>query len=248
VDEAALVMAARELGMLEAAGVRLIPVGLKNGPVFENIEGGGHRRQRWLSSSDEIPVGALPDEWRAAKGWLLAPNAGELGDGWAGVSPEGAAVGLGWQGLLRAFPGDGWVRKIEPRPSGLAAAAGLIVASMDDLSASTELAALRHAAPSASIVLTAGEGGGVALSGGALRRYFAAPAPAAVDPTGAGDVFLAALMTAWLLTGELATAKALRFAAAAASCAVEGTGLVGVPLAGQVADRLAASRADSGTP
>jgi sugar/nucleoside kinase (ribokinase family) len=61
---------------------------------------------------------------------------------------------------------------------------------------------------------------------------------AEVDPTGAGDVFLAALMVAWLVTGEPATADALRFASAAGSCAVERVGLAGVPTREEVAVRL----------
>jgi hypothetical protein len=225
--------------MLETAGVSLLPFRLEHGPVFENIEAGGHRRQRWLSASDQIDGEALPEEWRSAPGWLLAPNAGELGRAWTGMIPEAAAVGLGWQGLLREFPDDGWVRKVGPRHPSLASAAGLVVASMDDLDRDTRLEHLRAAAPAAAIFLTAGEGGGVALSSGKLRRYFAVPAPAVVEPTGAGDVFLAALMTAWLITGEVATSGAMRFAAAAASCAVEGIGLAGVPTRGQVRARLA---------
>jgi hypothetical protein len=71
-----------------------------------------------------------------------------------------------------------------------------------------------------------------------LGRYRAIQARAIVDPTGAGDVFMAALTAAWLLTGELATSRALRFAAAAGSCAVEGVGLAGVPSAAQIAGRL----------
>ena len=229
---------AEELAMLDAAGVSLRMARLEHGPVFENIEAGGHRRQRWLSASEPIDVGDLPEEWGRVTGWLLAPVAGELGDDWAGAIPEGASIGLGWQGLLREFSDDGWVRKLEPRASSLAAAAGLVVASIDDVDGGTQLDLLRAAAPYATIVLTAGEGGGVALSNGKLLRYFAAPAPAVVDPTGAGDVFLAALMTAWLLTGEPAAAGAMRFAAAAASCALEGIGLAGVPSRGQVRERL----------
>ena len=51
-------------------------------------------------------------------------------------------------------------------------------------------------------------------------------------------MFLAALMAAWLRYGELATSRALRFAAAAGSCAVEGAGLAGVPTEAQVIARL----------
>jgi 1D-myo-inositol 3-kinase len=229
---------ATELGLLEAAGVSLRRVALEHGPVFENIEAGGHRRQRWLSESDAIAVSELPEEWRQAGGLLLVPVAEEVGEEWAGAMRPGIAFGVGWQGMLREFADDAWVKKVDPRPSALTAAAGLVVVSIDDLGGGTGLESLRALAPDAAIVLTAGEGGGVALGSGKPCRYRAVPAPAAVDPTGAGDVFLAALMTAWLATGEVATARALRFAAAAASCAVEGIGLAGVPTRDQVAARL----------
>jgi sugar/nucleoside kinase (ribokinase family) len=93
-------------------------------------------------------------------------------------------------------------------------------------------------APRATIVLTAGERGGIVVRASGLARYQAAPAAAVVDPTGAGDVFLAALMVAWLLRGEPATSETLRFAAAAASCVVEGPGLSAVPTRARVAERL----------
>jgi 2-dehydro-3-deoxygluconokinase len=80
-----------------------------------------------------------------------------------------------------------------------------------------------------------------------LVRYPAVPAPRVVDATGAGDVFLAALMVEWLLNGDVATSRALRFAAAAGSCAVAGAGIAGVPTEAQVAERLRL-RASSGSP
>lgn len=231
---------ATELDLLRQAGVDLRLVELAAGPVFENIERDGHRRQRWLSRSERVPLAALPDEWRAAGGWLLVPVAGELGDEWGAVPPSGAAVGVGWQGLLREFPDDGWVARVGPSPSPILAAAGLIVASVDDLPPETQVRAQQPLAPGATIVLTAGAGGGVALHGDQTLRYRAVPATTVVDPTGAGDVFLAALMAAWLLTGERATSRALRFAAAAASCSVDGVGLNGAPTRAQVVARLRA--------
>ena len=82
---------AAELGLLEAAGVVVRRVPLEHGPVFENIERGGHRRQRWLSASDPVPAAALPAEWRGARGWLLGPVAGELAPEWAGRRRGGRA-------------------------------------------------------------------------------------------------------------------------------------------------------------
>ena len=236
---------AAELNELETAGVLLRRVRLQHGPVFENIEEGGHRRQRWLSKSDSVPVTALPAEWRGARAWLLGPVAGEVPPEWADIAAarEDACVAVGWQGLLREFASDGWVKRVEPRGSVLLNAARLVVASVDDLAPGFGLADLRAIAPGATIVLTAGDRGGLAMRDSRLVRYPAIQAARVVDPTGAGDVFLAALIAVWLRLGDMATSRALRFAAAAGSCAVEGVGLEGVPTEAQVTARLAAMRA-----
>ena len=251
----ALAAAAAELDELEAAGVRLHRVRLTRGPVFENVECDGHRRQRWVSASDPVPMAALPAGWRDAPGWLFGPIAGELADGWAAVPAAGAHVCLGWQGLLREFAADGWVVRTVPRPSALLSRAGLVCASLDDLPPDAALEDLHGLSPRASLVLTDGERGGLAITPGPdgaegagrqrrTDRYRAIPA-APTDPTGAGDVFMAALTAAWLATGELATPRALRLAAAAGSCAVEGPGLRGVPTGEQVLARLSAGPARS---
>lgn len=233
-----LAATAGELQWLPQPGVELRRVALGRGPVFENIEIDGHRRQRWLSKSDAMPVAALPDEWRGVAGWLLVPVAGELGDDWAAIAAPDANVGLGWQGLLRDFGPEGWVERSWPAASPLLGRAALVCASVDDLPPNVDLADLRRYAAAATIVLTAGPHGGMALQGSRLARYSALPANATADATGAGDVFLAALMAVWLTTGELATSRSLRFAAAAGSLAVEGMGLAGVPTRALVAARL----------
>jgi hypothetical protein len=227
-----------EMGLLMAAGVDLHPARLERGPVFENIETDGHRRQRWLSKSGRIPTQDMPANWAGAAGWLIVPVAGEVGEEWAGVPGPGARLAVGWQGMLRAFTGDGWVERTAARPSALLTAAGLVCASRDDLPPEVTLADLLGLAPQAALLLTGGDRGGLVVRRGVISRYRAVAAPGLVDPTGAGDVFLAALMVAWLLTGEVATSGALRFAAAAASCAVEGVGLLGVPRREAVVARL----------
>lgn len=223
--------------MLAVAGAEVRQARLDHGPVFENIEIDGHRRQRWLSKSDLIPPAALPAEWRNPAAWLMVPVAGEIDEEWSGAIPSDARVAVGWQGMLREFAADGWVNRRGPSASALLRAATLVAASVDDFAGEQRLARLAGFAPDAALVLTAGAGGGVAYRDGRLTRYRAAAADV-LDPTGAGDVFLAALVAAWFLTGEVVTSATLRFAAAAASCAVEGLGLGGVPTRGQVADRL----------
>jgi pfkB family carbohydrate kinase len=235
---------AEELGLLRAAGVDLRLLPLARGPVFENIDVDGRRRQRWLSRSDPLPVAALPPAWKDAAAWLFVPVAGEIGGKWADVPGLGTRVAVGPQGLLREFYDDGWVRRVVTGASGLLAAAGLVCASVGDFDPGTSLDLLRLLAPNAAVVLTAGEGGGMVLRDGEMRRYPAIPSAGVVDATGAGDVFLAALTAVWLVVGERATPRALRFAAAAGSCAIEGVGLAGVPTRARVAARLRGSGAD----
>lgn len=229
---------AAELMLLEEAGVDVRRILLDRAPVFDNLESNGRRRQRWLSKCSPIPVEALPREWGAVRGWLLVPVAGEVRDEWAAAPSGPAAIAVGWQGMLRAFAADGWVRRVAPKPSPLLKAAGLVSASVDDIPARTALPSLRTLAPAATLVLTAGERGGLVIGPSGMVRYPAIPAPTVADPTGAGDVFLAALVVAWLLHGDRATSRALGLAAAAASCAVEGVGLTSVPTGNQVAQRL----------
>ena len=229
---------ASELDLLEAAGVAVCRVPLGHGPVFENIEHDGHRRQRWLSMSDAVPVAALPEEWRRSPGWLFGPVAGEVGWEWAEVPAADARVAVGWQGLLRRFAADGWVERVDPSPSPILGAAGLVCSSVDDFAPGVRIDQLRAFATKATIVMSAGDRGGMVMRDAGLVSYPAIAAPHVVDPTGAGDVFLAALMAAWLRSGELATSRALRFAAAAGSCAVGGAGLAGVPTQGEATERV----------
>ena len=235
---------ASELDVLEAAGVLLRRVRFGRGPVFDNIEVDGHRRQRWTSASDLVPLDAMPAEWAKARGWLLGPVAGEVGPEWASVPGPEARICVGWQGLLRAFAPDGRVERIVPGPSPLLERAGLVCASLDDVALGGRLEDLRALAPVAAIVLTAGASGGLVMAGpdGRVTGRYRAIAANSLDPTGAGDVFMAALMATWLLTGDLATPRALRVAAAAGSCAVERPGLSGVPTKAEVVARLRGAR------
>lgn len=233
--EAAL---AYELTLLGDAGVELHLVPLTSGPVFENLEGPDGRRQRCLAIAAPMPVAAIPMGWtQALDAILLAPVAGELDDAWASIAAHGVAAGplvaLGWQGLLRKLRADADVQRRRPASTALVSAATLVGASRDDFAPGTSAASLaRLLPPGATLVLTDGEAGGLAIrreSGdrsSPARRYPAIPSDGTVDPTGAGDVFLAGMLAA-LLQPSLGTPS--RIAAAAASLTVEAPGLSGVP-------------------
>lgn len=233
---------ADELDVLRSAGVTLAIADLASGPVFDNI------RHVLHSTSDRVPRTALPRRWTSGfDGVLFVPVAAELGDDWAALA-DGAAgpvAGLGWQGLLRYLAAGDVVRPGPLVSSPLVRAANLVVASRDDVAPGTraeDLVGLLR--PGSRLALTEGADGGTVAgrdeAGGPIvaSRYPAIPSSGVVDPTGAGDVFLAAWLAATIRPSIADPWDALVFAAAAGSLAVEGPGLAGVPDLAAVRDRM----------
>jgi hypothetical protein len=224
---------ARELTDLEAAGVLLAPAPLTTGPVFENVESPAGRRQHCLASSDAIPMSALPPAWTSgAAAVLLAPVAGELEGDWAAIGSSTSIVALGWQGLLRTVRAGEDVRRVVPADHPLVRAASLIGVSRDDLEPGADPMALAQLLSiGATLVVTDGLSGGEVWESRPDRsfdakRYDAIPSDVSIDPTGAGDVFLAAMLAARL---DPSLGDPTLVAAAAASLVVERAGLDGVP-------------------
>ena len=234
VDDAAA--AARELELLTDAGVAIVLAPLGSGPVFENVETPSGRRQVCLSASDQVPVTAIPRAWTQGNdAMFLAPVAAELPDAWADLAAGAREVALGWQGLLRDATAGADVRRIAPAPSRLLAAASLVGVSRDDLDPDVRPDSLpellRLLASGATLIVTEAVDGGrviVRAEDGSVAesRYPAIPSDRTVDPTGAGDVFLASMLAARL---DPALGSATQLAAAAASLVVEAPGLEGVP-------------------
>jgi len=238
-----------ELDLLRAAGVVVCLVPLAHGPVFENVETLDGRTQVCHGRSDPIPPESVPDAWRAARGWFLAPVADELADAWAGVVPDGAVMALGWQGLLRVLrPGERVLHR-SPRASALVRRADIVGVSRGDLDAGVTLERLcRLARAGATVCVTHGRRGGIALLATPdgperLRRWPAIPPDELVDPTGAGDAFIAALLAARvevrLVAGRISQGYDLLLAAAVASLTLEGPGLLGVPRREAIRRRIA---------
>ena len=239
---------ASELDLLREAGVVLALAELDSGPVFENLETSAGRRQRCLAVADPMALTTLPRAWTTGfDALVLGPVAGELDGSWAllaGASP-GPYVALGWQGLLRTLEAGSDVRRIPPVPSALLRRADLVVASRDDFAPPIlpdDL--LPFVGSSATLVLTDAEAGGEILGRATTAAspvhwlrdaYPAIPTDATIDPTGAGDVFLAAMVAARLVPS---LGPASLVAAAAASLTVEAPGLLGVPDLGAIRRRM----------
>ena len=255
-----------ELELLVAAGVTLLRVRLPLGPVFRNVDSPGGRIQTCLEPGLPLPHVAVPLAWRSAPAWILAPVAGELDDAWADPIPADAFVALGWQGLLRTLRAGTRVARRAPAPGRLVRRADVIGVSEHDVAPGTspaDLAPFLH--PGAWLVFTHGVAGGrlaeVTANGlGGVVHYPAVEATGEVDATGAGDTFLAALVSSFVReasdtardpvepagpSGATATLPDVRFAAAAASFTVEGPGLTAVPDRAAVLRRLAGGAGQS---
>ena len=175
---------------------------------------------------------ALPSSWLASRSWSLVPVADEVPDDWVDVIPSDAIVGVAWQGMLRRMVPGGDVQRTAP--SDLVGLSHLDVARDTSLG---DLARFLHLG--ARLLVTQGGHGGLLVTTGddgpvEVLRYLPTPTEREIDPTGAGDTFLAALLAVLVRPSVAGSpgrslARALRFAAAAGSLAVEDVGLDGVP-------------------
>jgi sugar/nucleoside kinase (ribokinase family) len=183
---------------------------------------------------------ALPASWLASPAWSLVPVAAEVDDEWAEAIPARAIVGVAWQGMLRKLVGGARVERLAPTDRAILRRADLVGLSHLDVEPETSLGTLTSFLhPGARLLVTQGGQGGLLVTTGddgpvEVLRYVSTPTEREIDPTGAGDTFLAALLAVMARPGVAGSpgrsmARALRFAAAAGSLAVEGIGLAGVP-------------------
>jgi len=194
--------------------VEVIKVGRKV-PVFENLyDPNGARRQRVLAEGGVIESGVDPDGFDLIH---LAPVLDEvrLGD-WTEISQF---VVAGLQGWLRHIE-DGQVRPARwgarPMPFDLAAL------STEDIQGLDEKLVERLRDEVEFVGLTDGARGATLFGYECEYREQGWPTPVE-DPTGAGDVFCAALAHA-LFACEWQPARALRYACRAGAIVVSGQG------------------------
>ncbi|MHB1131237.1 MAG: PfkB family carbohydrate kinase [Chloroflexota bacterium] len=226
-------VAARLTLLLEGVAIHCLPAAATT--TFRNEYAAGKRRQQLLDVAPPIDIADVPAAWRGAPVVLLAPVAGELPANLVDAFPQ-ALLGLALQGWLRHRGADGLV---EPAPWGEASAAlaraDVVVLSEEDVAGNEALVA-QYAAQTRLLALTRGAGGASIYWRG-RRNHSPAFAARELDPTGAGDVFAAALLIACSQGQE--PLAAARFAHCAASFAVEAAGPAGVPRLEQVMARLA---------
>jgi sugar/nucleoside kinase (ribokinase family) len=239
-----------ELDLLRDASVDLMLVPLPEGPVYHNVETPAGRVQTCVQPGAPLAVQALPESWLLAPGWMIAPVAGEIRDDWASVIPADAFVAIAWQGSLRRLVAGQRVTRKAPAPSPLLRRADLVGASHHDLDPDTPLEALfPMLSAHGRLLITQGHEGGLLITlhagGHETLRYHSAEIDKEVDPTGAGDTFLSALLATAVhrnLGGRQRGLLDLRVAAAAGSLVVEAPGLQGVPDRAAVVMRMVRER------
>ena len=222
------------------SGIRVVRLDSPGRTRFVNrYDAAGRRDQSLLSRAAPIPEAALRDalgELPPRSAVLYAPVADELpGDGPL-PRPPGAFVAAAPQGMLRRWDAGGrirlrWGAGIASRLAGL----DLVVLAEGELPAGTETLGR-------CLAVTRGRLGATLRRPGHPDLEVPAARAAEVDPTGAGDVFAAALAVS--LWRRWPLERAAGVAAAAAALSVEAPGTSGIPtLAAALAGYPGGSRA-----
>jgi sugar/nucleoside kinase (ribokinase family) len=207
--------------------------------TFHNTYRDGVRTQVVIERARTIGAAQIPERWRSTPIVLFAPVFGDVDAKAASVVPAECLVGLSCQGWLREMR-DGRVqpRRFEADAPWLIG--DIVFVSDEDLHEPQRGAEWLKYVPM--VVLTHGPGGATIFDDDGRHDYEAFRS-LEIDPTGAGDVFATAFLVRWKETSD--REEAARFAAAAASLAVQGVGLEAVPTRAQI-DRVLAANAAEG--
>jgi 1D-myo-inositol 3-kinase len=211
---------------------------------FRNVAEGDARTQWVRAVAPPVDVPALPpDEDRPPPRVVhVAPVAREVDLGAMAVSVAGEVVGVTPQGLIRRWGEDGRVVLV---PLGPDAGRDEVAARVDVVVVAEEerpyVEALTRAVRGRGglVVVTRGSQGCLVETADGAQGVPALPVVEAVDRTGAGDVFAAALLVG-LAEGRPVT-DAVRFAMVAASCSIEGLGPAAIAGREAIERRLAAA-------
>jgi 1D-myo-inositol 3-kinase len=205
--------------------IEVITVEAAQTTAFEHRDADGVRSLRLTEAARPLGVADVPPDWAETPIVLLAPIFNEV-DPHVVTAFSDAAIGAAAQGWLRGLGPDGVVKPVTwaPPPFLVASLQALFVSREDvgqDVAGAYEMF---QRVPIG--VLTAGRDGALLFVNG--ERYEVRPRPAReLDDTGAGDVFAAAFLVEYDRHGNAWEAAAL--AACAASLAVEGEAVNGIP-------------------
>lgn len=209
--------------------------------TFENIyDSSGQRTQYIRAVASKITAADIPAEWLSAPLVHLAPLTDEV-DPRIAHEFKDATVLLTLQGWLRRWDADGRVRFKTWFDPEVLRDIDIVVFSEEDILEAPEIEQQFAGAVEHLIVTRAAKGGTYYHRG--VPRHYDTPQYEQVSPTGAGDVFAAALLASrQLFDGDLL--PAIRVAAQLAAKSITRVGLESAPTPEEVQAALALIKAD----
>ncbi|MCG8353567.1 MAG: PfkB family carbohydrate kinase [Chloroflexales bacterium] len=200
--------------------------------TFENRYHNGTREQIVHTIATPLDLDYLPQAWRTASVVHLGPILHECQLDIVNAFPN-ALIGVTPQGWMRRWNRrlPSAIQRIRWQPdSALLQRINLLVLSIEDVGGDESLV-VNYAQDCRLVALTRGVNGLTLYREGVSQDIPAAPATE-VDPTGAGDVFAAAMLVSLYETGN--AVQAAHFAAKVAARSVEGFGVDAVPTREQI--------------
>jgi sugar/nucleoside kinase (ribokinase family) len=184
--------------------------------TFENIYSPSGRVQVVHGVASPLRYESLPESWRDAKLVHLAPLVNEVDFEFAKAFPD-ATVLLTPQGYMRQWGEDGHVHFKTFLDKDVLGQIDILVLSKQDIAAEPDL---EYEFPKYTehVIVTDGENGGNYYHKGSVHHYDPYPVTE-IDPTGAGDVFAASLLSSLPLL-DYNMHAALKVAAKLAALAV----------------------------
>lgn len=222
---AILTCAGRDLDLTPLSGIDLVRLPSPTTTGFQASEG-EDRRLRLLGRADPIDGARIPDPWKRAPLVHLGPIAGEISPAVLDAFVQGSLVGITAQGWMRGFDSLGETSfRSWAHASGALQRAEVVIVSLADL-AHDEDRVEALAGECRLLVVTEGPRGARVYWHRDVRRV-PAPEAAALDTTGAGDIFAAAFLVRYQRTRD--PWESARFANRLASRSVTRIGLDSVP-------------------
>ncbi|MBI5877919.1 MAG: ribokinase [Chloroflexi bacterium] len=193
--------------------------------TFQNTYTDSGRVQVLRGHADTLTFADVPADWRAARIVHLGPIAQECDAALARQFP-GSLVALTPQGWLRQWDAEGRVRPCDwPDALSVLSQVDVLIFSPEDVGHDWDrIHAYTRAAPLAVLTL---ERHGALVFQRDEGRWLSPREARVVDPTGAGDVFAAAFLSAYVDHRD--PFAAARFANVAASFSIEGRGISSIP-------------------
>lgn len=215
--------------VLNNAGVSAFILGGRATTCFEINYGASGRRLKLLSRADDLSFSEVPLEALDASAVLLSPVAGELSQEFvenasSHCTRQGTLLVADLQGFTRAFSEDGGVAFKQPEKCFLSSF-DIIKGSEREIKSivgcdciAEALIRIAQLGPRV-VIATLGEKGALAFYKDEFFRVYPLKPVRVVDPTGAGDAFIAAFLVgcAWSMSLEIC----LKLACSAATCVVE---------------------------